>query len=103
MTAARSAASSAAPGRLSFVVTPAGSVIVRFARTCPWIGTRRAATPRAAQRRVERVVVASGRTAIGVDAGGRDHARDVDALAAGILPRRRRGLHLARLAAARRA
>ena len=52
---------------------------------------------RGAQRGRERVVSGEGQNGDGLDPGGGDDARDVDALAAGVLSSGCRGLHLAGL------
>jgi hypothetical protein len=70
------------------VVTPSGSVIVTFARTCPSTSTSRAGTCDVAKRGGERVILGQRQDRDRLDAGSRTDPGDVDPLAPGILARR---------------
>ena len=82
--------STVAPGVLSLVVVPSGSVMVRLTRTRRPAARGGSRCRRAAARCTNGSSGAAGSTAIGGDAGGDGGPGDVDALAAGLRGHRRR-------------
>ena len=77
-------AETVAPGLLSLVVVPSGSVMARLMRTSPAGGAGQHAMPRRDELGDERVVGARGEDGLGAEAGRHRGAGDVHALAAGL-------------------